>query len=131
MMIIVHGEHVETPLARRWHAAEIFASHVSEFSPLFRANGRFSRFYIACGSGLHFDKTQDTFVPTADSNLSMTARRTIVASHHHVPELAQIKVGIFFAPSAGFLMLGCGIGSKNLCSDAIEKPDDGVSEESG
>ena len=38
MAIIVHGQHIETPLARRWQAAQIFSSHVGEFSSLLRAN---------------------------------------------------------------------------------------------
>src|SRR5947208_2508943 len=118
MTIIVHGQHIKTPLARRWYAAEIFSSHVGEISSLLRANGGFGRSNVACRTSLDFDKAQYPFMPADDVDLSMLAGRTIIASHHHIPKLPQIKIGVFFAPSAGALVLGRGVGGQELSAQA-------------
>jgi len=58
-------------------------------------------------------------MPADEVDLSVTAMRTIIAGHHHVPKSSQIKVGIFLATSAGALMLGAACGSKNLWGKSI------------
>jgi len=75
-----------------------------DFSPFVPVYGRLRRLHIARRPSLNFNETKNIRVPADQVDLSPAARRPEIALDHHIAQLPQVEVCVFFALSAGALM---------------------------
>src|SRR5579864_8997640 len=98
--VIVYADYIEPPLAQWCRPAQVIPHHLLYFAPLVAIHRRCRGFYILRRSRLNFHKTQNIVFPADQIDLTFTTRRTVVARHNRVAQLAQMKVSIFFATYA-------------------------------
>ena len=104
MTVIVYGNHVETPLARRWTVAQKIAGHQRQlllFGVIYRCLGGL---YVMRCPGLDLDKTEHIPVPAHQIQFSARMRGAGVAGDDHVAAPSKIEVGILFSASASTLV---------------------------
>lgn len=119
-VVIVYGNHIEAPLARTCDMAGKFTGDQSQFLLFGTVHSRFGRFYIASGSGFHFDKAEDVALPAHQIEFSAMVRRTIVASDDDVALAPEIEVGLFLAAAASALVGRSGVGGKGVTGEPVE-----------
>src|SRR5579862_8866562 len=103
-LFIVYADHIESPLARRWKAAEILARDQFDLPALVAVDGGCSGLHIARGARLHLDKTEHIVVPSDQINFPAAAGRAEIARDHGIAEFSQMKVSRFFAAASGSVM---------------------------
>src|ERR1700758_96600 len=98
--LIVNAYHVKAPLRNPRHPPQVLPRHRRELPLLLPVDRRLPRLHLVRSPRLHLDKTQHIVLPPDKVDLPAPPRRAIIACHHHISALSQIKVGILFpAPS--------------------------------
>jgi len=128
---VVYADHIETPLARRWEAAQIFPHDSRYLAPLVPVDGRDPGLYVQSGSRLHLHKAEDIVFPSDEIDFSPAARRAVISRHHGVAQLPQMKVRRFFSALAGAMMRGQFLGRQRACGQPVQEPEHGVGGASG
>src|SRR5579864_6051737 len=128
---IVYAHDIESPLARRWRVSQIFAGHGGDFPPLMPVDGGFGRLHIVGAASLNFNETKYIVVPADQINLSPALRRAKILRHHRVPQLPQMKVGVFFAALPGLLVRGPLVGRQRVLYEPVEGSNRGLGYDSG
>jgi hypothetical protein len=97
---IVYAYNIESPLARWWQLAPVFACDFGHFAPLVPVDRRYSGFHIVGCARLNFNKAKDIAVPPDQVDLAPAARGAKVARYHNVTAAPQVEVSVFFAAPA-------------------------------
>jgi hypothetical protein len=121
--VIIHADHVESPLARRPEVPEIIAGHQTDLMALVAVDSGLGRLNVMRRPGLDLDEAQRVVLPTDEVNLAIASRGTEVARHHDVPQLAEVEVSVIFARSPGPQVLGSIGMSREPVSDSIQAMD--------
>src|ERR1700678_1278123 len=115
-MPIVYAYNIESPLARRWKAAEVFVHdcrHFTAFMPIHRS---FCRLYVMCAPCFDLHKTKNIFFPTDQIDLAAATRRAEVSNYHGIAQLPEVEISCFLASAAGALVRRRLVGRQNkLC----------------
>jgi hypothetical protein len=123
-MLVVYADHIETPLARRWEAPQVFSDHSCYLLPLMPVHGGFSGLHIARASRLNLDKAKDVFLPTDQINFSPAARRPEVSRYHGVAELPEMEVSRLFAAPTGEVMGSNLLRRQGVLRQPVQNPKD-------
>src|SRR5208337_3729653 len=94
-VLIVYGEHVKPPLARRGHLPQEIAGNQRKLSLFIAIYGGFRGLRITLAASLHFNKTQDVPIPAGQIEFAAMMRRAVVARDDHVAATAQVKISVF------------------------------------
>src|SRR5438309_8083326 len=127
-MRIVYAYDVESPLTRRWLAAQVFPHHLGDLAALMAIDGRFRGLHIARCAGFNLDKTKHILVPADQVNFSTAARRAEVARHHGIALLAKVEVSVFFPAGSGALVLRTRVRRQHAGGEPIKAVNDGAND---
>ena len=104
-VVIETPNHLETlatmPLKRVEDMLWAFRDRILDL----KQDRRFGRDQVARAARLHLDKAQGPALPSHQIQFAAAARAAIVAGHHDVPLLPQIKIRLFLSATAGPKML--------------------------
>ena len=100
--------------------AKIVARYCHQFPPLGAIDRCFRGLDIVRGPRLHLDKAQNVSIPTDQIDFPSPPRAAVVACHHHIPDLTQVEISIFFPMTAGLLMLREVFGAQYSVGKAIQ-----------
>ena len=120
LAIIIYAHHVETPLARGWHTAQILARDQADFALFVAVDGHFGGLDVARNASPHFDKREDVLVPADQINFATPPRSPEIGLHYHVTQGTQIEISIFFFAPAGMQVRGTLIGRQSLDRKPVE-----------
>jgi hypothetical protein len=80
------------------------AHHLRDLAPFVPVYCRLRGLYIARGPRLNFNETKNIGFPADQVDLSPAPRRPEISLHHHITQLPQMKIRVFFALRAGALV---------------------------
>ncbi|HSZ61269.1 MAG TPA: hypothetical protein VK828_05710 [Terriglobales bacterium] len=118
-VLIVYGEHVETPRARRDVAHEVTRNQnqVPSFGAI---DGRLGRFNIARRPRFHFDDAQSVAVPADQIDFPAMMRGAEIPGDNRIASSPKIEIRFFFAAPASPQVRGTLLGRKRFGCNPIE-----------
>jgi hypothetical protein len=131
LLVIVHADHFEAPLARIRQVAQVFPGNGKKFMPFVAIHGGLRRLYVVGSAGFDFNEAQHVLVPTDQIDLPATIGRTEIAGDHDVSPPSKLEVNIFLSATAGAQMIGHVFPGQGFGADPVEDAYCGVSEASG
>ncbi len=103
-LLIVYGDNVESPLARRGHPTEKFAGNLGQMVLLLTIHRCFGGLDVVAGAGFYFDDAEHVTIPADEIKFSAVVGRAVVASNHDVAAPAEVEVGSLLTPAPGLQM---------------------------
>jgi hypothetical protein len=100
------------------------AHHLRDLAPFVPVYCRLRGFYIARGPRLNFNETKNIGFPADQVDLSPAPRRPEISLHHHITQLPQMKIRVFFALSAGALVSRSRVRRKHAGPNPIQTVND-------
>src|SRR5471030_2995528 len=101
----IHTYDVEAVWWISSYLAKKFTRYPGKIFLLIRIDGGFSGLYRSRGAGFDLNETEGFAIPTDKIKLTTAPRTAIVSRHHHITQISQIKVSLFFATAAGQQMI--------------------------
>jgi len=71
---MIHGNHIEAPLARKCHVAQVIPGDSRKCALFVAIHGCFGGLYVSSGARFYFDEAQYVFVPAYEVDLAAMMR---------------------------------------------------------
>jgi hypothetical protein len=128
---IVYAYDIESPLARGRKPPQVLPRHLRNLAPFVPVHRRLRGLYIARGPSLNFNETKNISVPANQVDLPAATRRPEIALHHHISQLSQVEVCVFFPVRTGALVPGPRISREHPPRNPIRAVNDRSRENGG
>ena len=131
MTLIVYAYNIESPLARWWKPPQVLPRHLRNFAPFVPVHRGLRGLYVARRPSLNFNETKNIRFPADQVNFSPATRRPEIALHHHISQLSQVEVCVFFPVRTGALVPGPRISREHPPRNPIQAVNDRSRENGG
>ena len=114
---VIHRQHVEPPGWRLREVAprqrvQVVPDDLAQGTAFLTIDGGFGRLHVASGAGLDLDEAEHVAIPADKIDLTVVARRTVIARDYYVATAAQVEIGVLLTAATDLVaerfLAGCG-----------------------